>query len=261
MRSTGLFDSPGDCIPELPELLADLMAITPNMPARRVVRMFRNEPELAETLQSMAEAPYYCGRRPLDTLGRILERVGLAGMRGLTIRASLDDLIYDEAQPLHNQIRRHGTASAYATTVLGRYTPLSTDRLFIAALLQNVGLAIPLNSPASQDIPETELWLAIRYAHEGISGLAVSFWQLSEEVQCIVNHHHQLGRGLSDDRDVAALVVADYVVSSMDLGIDHPAHPELDEGTLGLALDILELTSSQLPDIQREVSDLLMLIK
>lgn len=260
MTAVGLFETPEEAIPEMPDMLGDLMAIKPNMPVRRVVRMFKNEPGLSETLRQMAEAPYYCGRRPLEGLSRIMERIGLPGMRGLAMRAALDEAVYDEQIALHELIRQHGTATAYITGVLARYTPLPTERLFMAALLQNIGLAIPLSAPSTQEVPEDELWQALRYAHEGISSLAVESWDLSDEILHIVSHHHQLGRGLSEDRDIAALVVADHIAHNMGLGISHPAHPEPDEGSLGLALDILELTGEQLPTIQQETSELLRLL-
>jgi len=259
MRSEGLFDSPGESIPHMPDLLGDLMAIKPNMPPRRVVRMFKHEPGLSESLRLLAEAPYYTGRRPMEGLGRILERVGLAGMRGLAMRVVLDEVVFTGDHPLHEPIRRHATATAYIITVLSRYTPLPTERLFTAALLQNVGLAIPLNNGLDGD-GDDDVWQALRYAHEGISCLAAAEWDLSDEIQHIVGHHHQLGRGLSADRDIAALVAADHIAHNMRLSIDHPSHPAPDEASLGLALDILELHQSQLPSVQAESSELLRLL-
>lgn len=259
MSDPGLFCAPGGSIPPMPAVLATLMTVTSGTPKRRVVRMFKDAPDLLETLFHMADAPYYCGQRPLETIAHVLDRIGLPSLRGLTLRAALEDVIYAAEHPLLQQLQRHGTTTAYITTVLARYAPLDREPAFCAALVQNIGLAIPLEAP-QDTVTGDALWKAMRYGHEAISGLAAAAWGMPEPVQAIVRQHHQLGRGLRSNRSVAALVVADQLAERMGMGIDHPAHPRSDEASCALALDILELRADQLPVIQQEASDLLHLI-
>lgn len=256
MSDPGLFCAPGDSIPPVPDVLAAVMSVTPNTPKRRVVRMYRDAPDLLETLFHMADAPYYCGRRPLESLGHILDRIGLAGLRGLTLRAALEEVIYAGDHPLLLQLQRHGTTTAYLTSVIARYTPIDRETAFYGALVQNVGLAIPLET-AQNPGTEDGLWTALRYGHEAISGLTAAAWGMPDAVQTVVSQHHQLGRSLRSNREIAALVVADQLAERMGVCIDHPAHPRFGEDTVALALNILELSVDQLPSMQQEASDLL----
>lgn len=261
MHAEGLLNAPGCGVPPMPELVGDLLAVRDEMPSRRILRLFNEEPELTEVLLAMAAAPYYSGRRPLTSLSRVIERVGLGGFQGLGLRAALNALVYQASDhPLLDVLLRHASGTAYITSVLARYTPLPAARLFTAALVQDVGIAIPLLRPLPLGSHEADIWQAIRYAHEGIARIAAEQWDMPAEVVRLVGHHHQLGRGLAADREVAALTVADYVAWNIGVGIEHPVHPEPHEESVEYALEILELDRQQLPAIHDESHELLSLL-
>lgn len=260
MSSAGLFDAPGVGIPSLPEMIGDLMAIKPDMPSRRVVRMFKNEPELRDAVLELANSPYYSGRRPLESIGRILDRTGLPGLRSLALRGMLELELFSHSDPLIEQLRQHSTATAYITGVLARYTPLNAERLFVSALLQNIGVIIPLMNMDPQRASEPAGWQAIRYAHEAIARLACEEWDMPKEVQDILGEHHQLDASMDNARDISALFLANYIASTLDLGIDHPIHPEDDEDIVELAMEVLDVEPGQLPAIQEDAHEVLSLI-
>ena len=210
----------------------------------------------------MAGAPYYSGKRPLNSLARVVERVGLGAMQGLGLRAALNVLVYQAGDhPLLDTLSRHAAGTAYITTVLARYTPLPAERLFTAALLQDVGIAIPLISRAAlPEASEQDTWKAIRYAHEGIARIAAEEWDMPDEVVRLVGSHHQLGRGIGESREIAALCLADYIAWNVGIGIQHPVHPAPEEDTVAYALEVLGLTREQLPDIHNDAHEQLELV-
>lgn len=211
-------------------------------------------------IQHLADTDYYSGEQPLEDAHHLAERIGLSGMRALTMRVTLDRYIYNGTHPLLPVIRQHDTAAAYITTLIARYTPLPTETVFLAALLQNVGLAVALNIPQIAEIPEEERWQALLYAHESLSGLVVETWKLPQPIQNVVSRHHQLGHHFSTSRDVAALVLANAIAEDVQCGISHPAHPTSDDVSMELAIQILELSDAQCDEIRAKAERLLDLL-
>ncbi len=261
----GLFENLDKSVPIMPEVISDLMAVREGIPARRVLRILKREPEIIEAIMPLAQCRYYAGYRPFSSLNRLMGRVGLSAMRGLAMRSALDVLLYnDPAMPrLMGALRAHSNATAFTTQVISRYSMIPAEDAFHCALMQHIGVVVPAiayQSAIGRAPDEGTLWQMIGCAHEAIAGLVASLWELPETIHKVLSSHHHIPPSTQEAPIIAALILAEHITDALHAGLDIPQHPPPDALAVEEAMDVLELPRQLLPRVIRESQGVLSLV-
>lgn len=251
----GLFEQPRGSIPELPVLLPRLMQLPDAAPRRDVLAILREDAELCEAVLSIAATPYYSGRRPLDRLSRLVDRVGLPGVRGLVLQAALDRAVFGRPGSAIGRLWDHSLATAYITRAICQHAAVHSETAFAAALLQHTGLAVPLGL---SEVTDSELWQRLGCAHEAIAGFLAESWSLPEPLCTVLLRHHQLGASPASDQIVATLVLADLIARALGRGLEPWVHAPPQDSEIDAALAHLDLSAGRLPLIERAADAVLL---
>jgi len=138
--------------------------------------------------------------------------------------------------------------------VICQHAAVHSETAFAVALLQHVGLALPL---ALNEVSEDDMWERLEYAHEAIAGSLVKYWSLPESLCTAVLQHHRLGMGTASDDIVATLIVADFIANNLELGLEPWVHAPPLESDVEAALAHLDLSATRLPAIERAAAKML----
>ena len=259
----GLFEQPHGQIPPLPAPVLTLMKTPQGTPRREVLAIMRTDMELCSAVLAMAGNTYYSGRRPLTSLSRLVDRVGLSGIRGLFLRSALDRAVFSQPGAVMERLRDHSTATAHISLIICQHAAVHSETAFICALMQHTGIAIPLAllmQTTSAPSDETMVWETLGCAHEAIAGLIAEAWSLPEEIRLVLVRHHQLTANSPADRIIATLTLANLIASELDRGLEAAAHPPPEGTLIDASLNLLDLTASQLPVIRQNADDVLSLV-
>jgi HD-like signal output (HDOD) protein len=256
----GLFEQPQGPIPSLPDVVLRLYQISDDTPRREVLAVMRSDAELCDAVLSVAELPYYSGRRPLRSLSRLVDRIGLPGVRGLLLRTALDRVVFTAASPVMESLRDHSLATAYISQAIGQYAAVHSETAFTCALLQHTGVAVPLGlmitstgSPPGASL----VWETLGCAHEAIAGLIAESWQLPEGIRSVLVRHHRLDSTPETNRIIATLILSDLIASALDRGLGAEEHPPPTAPHVDDALACLDLSPCRLPLIERAAAEVL----
>ncbi|MDG1479990.1 MAG: HDOD domain-containing protein [Myxococcota bacterium] len=250
----GLFEPSRDSIPDVPALVPKLMMLPEDASRHDIVALLREDAELCEAVLHIAKKPYYSGRRPITNISRLVDRIGLSGVRGLALQAALARAVFNKPSATMQDMWKHSLATAYITRVICQHAAVHSETAFAVALLQHVGLALPL---ALNEVSDDDMWERLEYAHEAIAGFLVKSWSLPESLCTAVLQHHRLGAGVASDEIVATLIIADFIANNMERGLEPWVHPPPLESDVEAALAHLDLSATRLPVIERAAATML----
>ena len=250
----GLFEPSRDSVPDVPELIPKLMLLPEDTPRHDILAILREDAELCEAILLIAKKPYYSGRRPITSLSRLVDRIGLSGIRGLALQAALARAVFSQPSEIMQELWKHSLTTAYITRVICQHAAVHSETAFATALLQHIGLALPL---ALNEVAEDDLWERLEYAHEAIAGFLVKSWSLPESLCKAVLQHHRLGTGTASDEIVATLIIADLIANNLERGLEPWVHAPTLESDVEAALAHLDLSASRLTVIERAAASML----
>jgi HD-like signal output (HDOD) protein len=94
-------------------------------------------------------------------------------------------------------VRRHSTACAYVSRMIAKLTPVPLEYAFLCGLLHDVGAAAALlllgqggSNTGGKPLSAEVLQVVLTKAHAEASQLVAKLWQLPEDVQLVLGHHH-----------------------------------------------------------------------
>ena len=255
----GLFEKPEGAIPPLSGAVTRLMKMPQKAMLREVLSTIRTDTELSDDVLRMADNHYYSGRRPIRNLPELIVRLGLGSVRGLALRTTLDRTVFDDG-PMMQRLKNHSTVTAYITTAISQHASVNSETAFHCALLQHIGVAVPLGMMTKsngREIEEAMMWEALGCANKAIAGLVAETWELPETIRSVLVQHHRFGKVADINHVIATLIIAEVLACELDLGLDSDEHPVPSDDLIDAALTQLDLPASQLPSIAGTASELL----
>ena len=255
----GLFKQPEGAIPPLSGAVTRLMKMPQKSMLREVLSTIRTDTELSSDVLQMADNHYYSGLRPIRSLPELIDRIGLSGVRGLALRATLNRAVFD-GSPMMRRLKEHSTATAYITLAISQHASVNSETAFHCALLQHIGVAVPLgmmNKSNGSPMEEAMMWETLGCAHEAIAGLVAETWKLPETIRAVLIQHHRFGRVANINHVIATLIIADVLSSELDRSLDSEEHPLPSDELIDAALQQLEMPASQLHLIAETANEVL----
>lgn len=223
------FQAPDYAPPRLPAAATQLLELTrkPGVAVRQIVELLQNEQMLAAEVLRLSQSSLYGGGGNVKTLDEAIVRIGLHRASDLFLSAALNMRVFRtpgyEAQM--NRLRRHSAAVAHIARLVSRQTSVFDEYAFLCGLLHDVGIAAALIAFAELgprgSAPAFELvWPAIEGAHERSGGILARLWKLPAEVALVIEHHHHFTIGGRAHPAAAAVCVADWIASELDVGFE-----------------------------------------
>lgn len=199
-RLLEVFSSPEYRPPVLPAVALQLMDLSrrPDTGADEVVRLLESDPMLAAHTLRLCRSAFYRTREPVHSLKQAVVSLGLSTLRDLVLQAALEQRLF--RAPVYSDVlarlARHSQGTAVAARILCRYTALADEYAFLCGLLHDVGLAallIALGEGALGEAPvdSEALWPALDRVHGHASARLGALWELPEDIQRVIGHHHQ----------------------------------------------------------------------
>ena len=90
----GLFEQPEGAVPPLSGAVTQLMKMPQKVMLRDVLSTIRTDSQLSSDVLEMADNQYYSGRRTIQSMPELIDRLGLGGIRGLALRATLEQTVF-----------------------------------------------------------------------------------------------------------------------------------------------------------------------
>ena len=207
-----------DRLPKLSPLMAQLLAQLTRRDCEilDLAQTVERDPLLSGQILRLANSAVFGRLRPVASVRHAIAMVGIGAMRKFVLASSISNLFSRTKVPANFSVRRfnvHSVATATLVELLSEEVPFeASEDAFLAGLLHDIGkLLIAVSLPRQYD--EILALLAVTGGtlieaerdvlgidHAELSGLAVSRWELSEEIQWAACYHHEPEKAAAIER-------------------------------------------------------------
>ncbi len=177
----------------------------PDASMGEVASVIGHDPAISAKLMRMANSPLYARQRKIENIRQAISLFGLNGTLTLALGFSVVDTSGAQGACLdHNHFWRRSLACAISSQLLGaRYEPAKKDELFLAGLLQDIGmLALEKVEPAAYQPLANKT-----FRHDEIIGL---------ENTVLASDHAEVGAWLLKSWNIPEHIVAAVAASHLD---------------------------------------------
>jgi HD-GYP domain-containing protein (c-di-GMP phosphodiesterase class II) len=234
----------------MPQVIADILAIRPtdDTPIEELADKIKLDPSLVTKLLGVANSAMYGGRTKVESIDRVVIRLGLARIRELAVASGLMDMWREtpgDSLLDRNALWAHCIATALiARNIAGECKLPDPDRVFTAGLIHDIGCLVfeEVLGRDYQDIlltverehgdlPRAERQrLSIDHA-EAMRHVAKN-WNLPATLSDLIAGHHDPWRELKrldpdTLRPMVAIRTANVVANALGIGRSHPGSIEM----------------------------------
>jgi HD-like signal output (HDOD) protein len=259
-KSTELVSPPNTYL-QLMDLLND-----PDSSIDDISAVINTDPALTTRLLKIVNSPFYGFPSQINTISRAITIVGTRELIQLVLATTVIERFNGIPDDLIDMTMfwKHSLASAVTAKLLAKQAgQRSTERFFIAGLLQNIGSLVLYQSMpeiAREAINSAEfgnelLHMAeqrlLGFDHTHIGQALVQKWRLPESLEKVVRFHHTPSEADKHELDVAIVHIADILVTAVPFGHSGDQHvPPLDTK----AWDLINLNVDDIPDLLETAS-------
>jgi putative nucleotidyltransferase with HDIG domain len=183
-------------------LLALLSQDEPSIP--QIVQAVGSDQSLTSRLLNVVNSPYYGSVRQIGTIDEAVVRIGIIGLRNLTLAVSMNDITGGVKQDEW----KHSLITAHTTDILARKkgAPLETQRYaFVAGLLHDIGKlflsrryaleyhTVLSRTRSGQTLSEAERGV-FGYDHAQVGGMLLEVWNVPQKIVEAIQTHHAPGQ-------------------------------------------------------------------
>ena len=266
-RLKATFSSKSYVAPRLPRTAMDVLTLSrrANVSFQDVAKVLEKDAILCGDVLRVAQSPMYASRVRITSILQALTRLGLSAVRDLVLQVAMNSRVF-RAKPYQKVVEAlhaHGTAVAYASRVICRFTSLDAEYAFLCGLLHDVGKvgALIAISEQSKNAPTlADVWHAIDEVHSTASETMVQQWDLPPEVAMVVGAHHTVRIQGYAHPLAAAVCLADRLALEAGFvipGVVSSGHGYGEMGTNAI-LDCLNLTEKQFELVKNDVNKALL---
>jgi HD-like signal output (HDOD) protein len=211
---------------------------------------------LAAKLVRVAQSALYNRGSAIASIDDAITRIGLHNAGDVFLQTALSARVFRAKgydAPME-AIRRHSIATAHLARLTRRLTSLPDEYAFMCGLLHDVGMAAGLLILATDQRhppPFAGIANAVQAVHEEASAILANAWQLPQDVELVLRHHHQFMVGNRPHPLAAAVCVADWLASEAGAALGG----EVRDQTAGNAARSLGLSSRDLESLSVQARD------
>lgn len=256
-------------LPTLPVIAQEILSlIDDNMVSvGKLVNIIENDPAISAKILSVAGSVFFGLREPPKTLVNAIMRIGFESVKnialGISVMTMMGGLKHQDALD-YRRIFNHCVAVGLIAKLLSGHFNLDIkDEILTCGLLHDIGLLVmsryfPVRYLNVLDILGNEKSIpdaereTFAFTHAEIGSWLVEKWNLSDPVFDTVLYHHNPSLADNNVMHVAAVHIADYIVTL------HILRPLLQEHHVIFnpsSLDILGISEQDLNNIVTGIKD------
>lgn len=248
----------------LPRVAVRMMTISrkSNAGIEDMQRLIEDDPRLVARVMRVASSVLYAAGRA-KSLRTALVRLGMRSIRNLVVEATVNMVMMRPGRFASDMelLWRHCRVTAHLARLVGRYVPdIDWEEAFLCGLLHDVGLVANLAWIATFE-PKTAEEVAFataRVLHEEAGGVVAKRWELPEQLEIVLSHHHRLIYEGEPHLLSAVVAVANDIaqeVSPIPDTLDH-----MDDHDPERAIEILGLSPEALGIVREQSEEVLTLL-
>jgi putative nucleotidyltransferase with HDIG domain len=147
---------------------------------------------------------------------------------------------------------RHSMATGMIAKQLARDMGCNHDQAFVCGLLHDLGWIVMLELLAEYDLPAEKRDQMIMDHHSVVGGLVAKKWNLSEDIQEVIRHHHNPLNAVHYPKLVEVVHISDLLTKT-DTPAPETAHSPL-YGAMG---DVTAPFADRLEELDQEIDAIL----
>lgn len=186
---------PGFTPPMLPVVALDVLRLsrTPNVTLEQIEDVLRGDPALAGRVLQQAQSPLF-GTQQVTSLRDGLVRLGLRKVGDLVMWTAMNGTVFKGGHTNSVEaLRKHSAATAFASSIVAKFTPNPPDFAFLCGLLHDVGAVVLLTHSRDHDeVPDDIFWNMIGQGHAEVGASVAVAWHLPNEVETVISSHHSV---------------------------------------------------------------------
>lgn len=177
-------------LPPLPTEMQQLMnrINNPNLVVDEIIDCI-DDPILVSKVLRICNSSFYGRRTNIGTLREAVVYMGLKSLLSIVTVHALSGFSPRNAQQVQ-ALLRHSMATGMIAKQLARDLGCNHDQAFVCGLLHDLGWIVMLELLAEYDLPAEKRDQLIMDHHTVVGGLVAKKWNLSEDIQEAIRHHH-----------------------------------------------------------------------
>jgi HD-like signal output (HDOD) protein len=208
----------------MPAVALELIRLSanPDVPFHKVRALIQSEPLLAAKVLHTAQSALYSRGAAITSLDDAMARLGLRTLTELFLQAAMTTRVFraDGYERPMEELRKHSVVAGNVARLVCRRTGDADDYAFMCGLLHDVGAAasilILVESGGAQQPAFESVVAGVVAVHQEASAVLGKIWQLPEDVQSVLEHHHDFEASKSP-RLAASICVSDWITSGLGL--------------------------------------------
>ena len=228
----------------------------------KILHALERDPLLAARVVRAASSPAF-GGLAIHSLQAAIMRIGMSNLSELVWEVALNMCVFRSRAfegPM-NALRKHSSACAHVCRTIAKFTAVPLEYAFLCGLLHDVGAAAALHLLGEEGatLPNDLLDLVLGAAHAEASQLVATLWQLPDDVQLVLGHHHAVVISGFVHPTAAIIGVAEQLLDEVGgsfAGLT-ASWDERSEHTFARSCDALHLNQATLGLIKGELEPLL----
>jgi putative nucleotidyltransferase with HDIG domain len=249
---------PGFTPPMLPAVALDVLRLsrTPHVTLEQIEAVLRGDPALAGRVLQQAQSPLF-GTQQITSLRDGLVRLGLRKVGDLVLWTAMNGTVFKGGHTASVEaLRKHSAATAYASSIVAKYTPNPPDFAFLCGLLHDVGAVVLLTHRRDHDeMPDDVFWNMIDHGHAEVGASVAIAWHLPNEVETVISSHHCVFVNGYPHPLSAIVCLGEDLATQCGYGWPDHHSDKSPENVLQRAKTALRLTEHQFKCIQEEVEE------
>jgi HD-like signal output (HDOD) protein len=217
------FASDGYEPPLLPGAALQLLSLArdPDVAMSKVIALLESEPLIVARVIRTAQSPFYSAGARVRTIEDAVLRLGIRAISLVFTEAAMHAGVFASElfQEPMQALRRHSTATAHIARKLAERMGQPGDRMYLAGLLHDLGIAAcllvapELKAPDGSAFSFAELAAPIYDVHEQAGEILSSLWSLPQGLRWVFAHHHHFALRTHASPMAALVCLASWIAS------------------------------------------------
>jgi diguanylate cyclase (GGDEF)-like protein len=221
-------------LPSAPPVVIRILDIVQqkNFSFSELVAVIQSDPALVTRMLRLVNSGFYSLPKKVGSIETAVTVLGVNAVKNIALSFTIAGVFKDK--PTHkfdfNHFWRRSAVSAVAADLISNAISFKSDEMFIAALLQDIGVATMftcrpelyskvLDEKAVSGLPVTVIESQIfGFDHQEVGSELLKQWGLPESVYIPIRHHHDLDHAPANARTMCNVIRASDRISAVYYG-------------------------------------------
>ncbi len=254
-------------LPTLPMTAQEILGLVDDerLPVDKLEKIIENDPAISAKVLSVANSAYFGVKSPTRELGSAIMRIGFNNVKNIAVGVSLITVMEDGGKKSiadYQRVFNHSVSVGFISRMLAKEIKCGiSDEIMMDGMLHDIGFLVMIRYFSedykkvievyqdNKNILESEE-AVFEFTHADIGHWLAEKWTLPENIKDTVLYHHKPSLANNNQKHVAVIHQADYIVSKNMIAPSRqdPNFPFEQE-----SLEILGLTESDFTRLEEKI--------